>query len=97
MTALPDHPIAYRLTAEAEAELDSDELVYPRYEPTPYDLGITDDPETGWLEARSADAPEYVTRISVPSIGDNGVQRLHRPMREPEPVPDLEPEAEIEL
>ncbi len=33
----------------------------------------------------------YVTEVSVPRLGDGGVQRLHAPMREPER--DLEPEA----
>ena len=38
---------------------------------------------------------EYVTEISVPSFGDDGVQRLRSHMREPEPLPEpeLEPEA----
>jgi hypothetical protein len=36
----------------------------------------------------------YITEVSVPSSGDNGVQRLFRPMREPEPLPEREPEAE---
>ena len=39
-------------------------------------------------------APEYVTEISVPSFGDNGIQRLHSRMLEPEPLPEPEPEAE---
>ena len=40
---------------------------------------------------------EYVTEISVPSSGDNGVQRLRSHMREPEPPPEpeLEPEARL--
>jgi hypothetical protein len=33
----------------------------------------------------------YVTEVSVPRFGDGGVQRLHAPMKEPEP--GLEPEA----
>jgi hypothetical protein len=37
---------------------------------------------------------EYVTEVSVPNFGDGGIQRLHSRMREPEPVPELEPEAE---
>ena len=37
-------------------------------------------------------APEYVTEISVPDLGDNGVQRLHSPMPEPELEPELEAE-----
>ena len=44
---------------------------------------------------------EYVTKISVPTIGDGGIQRLHSQMREPEPLPEPlpepEPEAEVEL
>jgi hypothetical protein len=39
-------------------------------------------------------APEYVTEISVPTFGDNGVQRLHARMLPPEPLPEPEPEAE---
>ena len=39
-------------------------------------------------------APEFVTEISVPPSGDNGIQRLHSRMLEPEPLPDPEPEAE---
>jgi len=39
-------------------------------------------------------APEYVTEISVPSFGDNGIQRLHSRMLEPEPLPEAETEAE---
>lgn len=42
-------------------------------------------------------APEYVTEVSVPSFGDNGVQRLCSHMREPEPLPVPEPEAQAEL
>jgi hypothetical protein len=40
-------------------------------------------------------AVEYVTEISIPSFGDDGIQRLHSHMRQPEPLP--EPEAEPEL
>jgi hypothetical protein len=39
-------------------------------------------------------APEYVTKISVPVFGDNGVQRLHSRMSEPEPLPEPEPDPE---
>jgi hypothetical protein len=39
---------------------------------------------------------EYVTEVSVPTIGDGGIQRLHSQMREPEPVPEPEPELEAE-
>jgi len=39
-------------------------------------------------------APEYVTEISAPSFGDNGIQRLCSHMREPEPLPEPEREAE---
>ena len=42
-------------------------------------------------------AVEYVTEISVPSFGDNGVQRLRSYMLEPEPLPEAEPEPEAEL
>ena len=42
-------------------------------------------------------APEYITEISVPDVGDGGIQRLHSHMPEPEPLPDLEPEAEAGL
>jgi hypothetical protein len=39
---------------------------------------------------------KYVTEISVPVFGDDGVQRLHSHMREPEPLPELEAELEPE-
>jgi len=42
-------------------------------------------------------APEYVTEISGPSFGDNGIQRLRSHMLEPEPLPEPEAEAEAEL
>jgi hypothetical protein len=42
-------------------------------------------------------ADGYVTEISVPSFGDGGVQRLHSPMLQPEPLPEPEPEAEAAL
>lgn len=42
-------------------------------------------------------APEYVTEISVPVLGDGGVQRLHSSMPEPEPLPEPEPEPEAGL
>lgn len=32
--------------------------------------------------------PEYVTEISVPVFGDDGIQRLRSRMREPEPLPE---------
>jgi hypothetical protein len=32
----------------------------------------------------------YVTEISVPYFGDGGVQRLHAPMKQPEPEPEAE-------
>ncbi len=38
-------------------------------------------------------APTYVTLVSVPRLGDDGVQRLHVRMKEPEPEPGHEPEA----
>jgi hypothetical protein len=41
-------------------------------------------------------APEFVTEVSVPGFGDNGVQRLCSHMREPEPLPEPEPEPELE-
>ena len=40
---------------------------------------------------------EYVTEISVPSFVDDGIQRLHSRMREPEPLPGLEAEPELAL
>jgi hypothetical protein len=36
---------------------------------------------------------EWVTEVSVPRFGDNGVQRLHSPTKQPEP--EAGPEAEI--
>lgn len=57
-----------------------------QYQPTPYDLGITDDPE-----------PELITEISVPTLGDNGIQRLHSHMLEVEPLPEVDIAAEAEL
>jgi hypothetical protein len=39
-------------------------------------------------------AVEYITEVSVPPLGDNGVQRLCSSMREPGPLPEPEPEAE---
>lgn len=48
------------------------------------------DPWLDWAAEREA----YVTEISVPPSGDNGVQRLHSRMQEPEPLPAPEPEAE---
>jgi hypothetical protein len=42
-------------------------------------------------------AAEYVTEISVPDFGDNGIQRLRSHMREPEPLPEPEPEPEAGL
>ena len=52
----PGRPVPYSLTPKAEAELarpgpagePERESAYVRYEPTPYDLGITDDPEATW-------------------------------------------------
>jgi hypothetical protein len=41
----------------------------------------------------SATPDPYITEISVPPIGDGGVQRLSSHMREPEPAPDFELEA----
>ena len=48
------------------------------------------------MTAPAAEAPPrtYITEISVPSFGDNGVQRLHAPMLQPEPLPEAEPELE---
>jgi len=43
-----------------------------------------------------ADARTYVTEVWCPP-SDNGVHRLHLPMREPEPLPEPEPECEAEL
>ena len=57
-----------------------------QYQPTPYDFGITDDPE-----------PELVTEISVPTFGDDGVQRLRSHMLEAEPLPEVDIAAEAEL
>ena len=37
---------------------------------------------------------EYVTEVWCPPP-DNGVQRLHSHMREPEPLPEPKPEAEL--
>ena len=41
--------------------------------------------------------PEYVTEISVPTLGDNGIQRLCSHMRPPEPLLEPEPEPEAGL
>ena len=38
----------------------------------------------------------YVTQISVPVFGDNGIQRLHARMLQPEPLPVPGPESEAE-
>jgi len=38
----------------------------------------------------------YVTEVCWPPA-DDGVQRLHLPMRAPEPLPEPEPELEAEL
>jgi hypothetical protein len=38
----------------------------------------------------AAPEAEYVIEISVPSFGDNGVQRLHSRTREPDPTPEPE-------
>ena len=35
---------------------------------------------------------EWVTEVSVPRFGDDGVQRLHSPMKQPEPGAGPEPE-----
>ncbi len=32
----------------------------------------------------------YVTEVSVPWLGDGGIQRLHARMKEPEPETELE-------
>jgi hypothetical protein len=48
------------------------------------------DPRLDWQAEREA----YVTEVSVPSFGDNGVQRLHSQMPEPEPQPEPGPELE---
>ena len=48
----------------------------------------TPDRQPGLAQPRT-----YVTEISVPRFGDSGVQRLHAPMKQPEP--DTEPEAGI--
>jgi hypothetical protein len=37
----------------------------------------------------------YITEVSVPTPGDGGVQRLCSRMREPEPLPEAEPPAEV--
>jgi hypothetical protein len=38
----------------------------------------------------------YVTEIWCPPV-DNGIQKLHLPMRAPEPIPEPEPELEAGL
>ncbi len=35
----------------------------------------------------------YVTLVSVPRLGDDGIRRLHVRMKEPGPEPGPEPEA----
>jgi hypothetical protein len=44
------------------------------------------EPSAGHREPRT-----YVTEISVPYFGDGGVQRLHAPMKQPEPEVDSNP------
>jgi hypothetical protein len=51
-----------------------------RFEPAPYDLGITDDPQVTWADVRPA---------------DEVLHHLFAPMREPEPLPEPEAEAEL--
>ena len=65
---------------------------FGRLDPTPYDFGITDDPEATWPDAQP-DA--YVTEIWCPPV-DDGVHRLHVRMPDPEPLPEPEPEAQLE-
>jgi hypothetical protein len=43
------------------------------------------EPSAGHRESRA-----YVTVISVPHFGDGGVQRLHAPMKDPEPEPEAD-------
>ena len=63
-----------------------------RFEPTPYDLGIADDPEVAWPDVQPS---SYVTEIGYPPAGNGVLHSLHRPMPEPELLP--EPELEVEL
>jgi len=56
-----------------------------------------DPPGRVYVSLTRASEPEYVTVVSVPSFGDNGVQRLRSYMLEPEPLPEAEPEPEAGL
>ncbi len=59
---------------------------------------MTGQDKPGWdhepQEARPERVPRtYVTLVSVPRLGDDGVQRLYVRMKEPDPEPGPEPEA----
>ena len=51
------------------------------------------EPPDPWLDWQ-AEREAYLTEVSVPSFGDNGIQRLHSRMLQPEPLPEPELEAE---
>jgi hypothetical protein len=51
------------------------------------------EPPDPWLDS-AAEREAYITQVSVPSFGDNGIQRLCSRMRESEPLPEPELEAE---
>lgn len=43
---------------DASIRADHPSAPYITYEPTPYDMGLTDDPEIGWREFRAGTAIE---------------------------------------
>ncbi len=56
----------------------------------PDDRGRDREPQEASPERESQ---TYVTMVSVPHLGDDGVRRLHARMKEPDPEPGPEPEA----
>jgi hypothetical protein len=58
-----------------------------RFEPSPYDLGITEDPDVTWATLGTA--------ADLAGLHE-GAQRLHSVMPVPEPVPELEICIELE-
>ena len=78
---------------DLEPELEPDPLAQMRPDGVP----LAD--YRAYLDRREADLdaePAHITEISVPTLGDDGIQRLHSHMREPEPLPEAEPLAEAE-
>jgi hypothetical protein len=77
-----DSPVPYTLTAKAETLLD--EAGSPA---SPLPNGHACAMSTQSPPGRSGQPLTYITEISVPP-SDNGIQRLHSPMKEPEPEPE---------